>query len=265
MKPIFVDAIGLVSPGLPSWQEGRKVLQGEAAFIPESLPRYNPLLLPPNERRRATDLVRLAFQTCEDALNKNEVATNQLASLFATSAGDYQIVDQICRALTSSDRAVSPTQFHNSVHNSAAGYWSIATSSKAPSTSLSCFDFTFSAGLIEAVTFAIVEERAILLVVYDARPPSPLLEKRPIAISFGIALLLSPQQTTCSVAMLSLNLKMGQYKESLALNGDLEAIRLYNPAARSIPLLELLALKKSDMLVLQTASSQFLTLDVSPC
>src|SRR5690606_40428753 len=84
---------------------------------------------------------------CEDLLRDNPVSIRRCAAVFASSGGDYPIIDQICKALCEPERLVSPTQFHNSVHNSAAGYWSIATGSRAPSTSISAFDDTFAAGL----------------------------------------------------------------------------------------------------------------------
>ena len=49
------------------------------------------------------------------------------------------------------DQPVSPTQFHNSVHNTAAGYWSIATGSQQPTTCLACHDATAAAALLKAM------------------------------------------------------------------------------------------------------------------
>ena len=48
------------------------------------------------------------------------------------------------------ERELSPTRFHNSVHNAPAGYWSIATQSREPSTSLCRDDESFQAALLEA-------------------------------------------------------------------------------------------------------------------
>jgi hypothetical protein len=262
VKPVYIDTIGLVAPGLPSWQEGSKVLTGETSFLPEPLERYKPQLLPPNERRRATNLIRLAFQAGEDAIAEKDLALNTLATVFASSGGDYEIIDKICRALTSQERAVSPTQFHNSVHNSAAGYWSIGTGSQAPSISLSGFDFSFATGLLEAVMLATVEELPTLLVVYDIRPPSPLYEKRPIAASFAMAMLLSPQKTGLSSAQLNLRLDSATEPESHAYSNELESVRIANPAARAIPLLELLAQQQNGSLRFSLPGSQSLIVGV---
>jgi hypothetical protein len=184
---VFVDAIGLAAPGLPDWKNSVPVLRGDVEYQPVELERYKPEHLPANERRRATDLVRMAFRVCEDMLNQRAVSLTECAAVFASSGGDYPIIDQICTALCAPERMVSPTQFHNSVHNSAAGYWSIATASRAPSTSISAYDDSFMAGLVEAASLCAVERLSVILAVYDIKPPEPLQSKRPITQDFGVA------------------------------------------------------------------------------
>jgi hypothetical protein len=95
---------------------------------------------------------------------------------------------------------ISPTRFHNSVHNAAAGYWSIATRSKAASNSLCGFDVSFAAGLLEAVTQVVVDQTRVLLVAYDAQYPPPLFVKRPIPEAFGVAFVLAPVTTSSRAA-----------------------------------------------------------------
>ena len=66
-----------------------------------------------------------------------------------SSDGDGEIVHRLCTALASPAAEVSPTDFHNSVHNAATGYWSIGAHSSAPSTALCAYDGSFAAGLLE--------------------------------------------------------------------------------------------------------------------
>ena len=91
----------------------------------------------------------------------------------------------------SSERLISPTRFHNSVHNAAAGYWSIAYGCTEASTSLCAGDASFGAGLLEALAQLAAVAPAVLLLAYDADYPPPLHAKRPIADAFGVALLLT--------------------------------------------------------------------------
>ena len=74
-------------------------------------------------------------------------------SVFASSGGDYPIIDAICMGLSPRQRYF-PTQFHNSVHNAVAGYWSIATGAQSASSSISAFQDTFAAGIFEAAVLA---------------------------------------------------------------------------------------------------------------
>ena len=92
------------------------------------------------------------------------------------------------------------------MHNAPAGYWSIATRSMAPSTSLCAYDGSFVAGLLEACALARARGEAVLLIAYDAPYPEPLRAKRPVPDAFGAALLLSPAAGAGSLAMIELSL-----------------------------------------------------------
>ncbi|MEJ2417949.1 MAG: beta-ketoacyl synthase chain length factor [Exilibacterium sp.] len=261
---LSIESVAVAGPGLASWPQSRSVLSGSIPYTHSDLERYKPHMLPANERRRATDLIRLAFRVCEQVVDKSPVPVSQLAAVFASSGGDYQIVDQICRTLATPERAVSPTQFHNSVHNSAAGYWSIATGSQAPSVSLSAYDATFASGLLEAGMLSRVENLPTLLAVYDSKPPAPLQRKRSIDAPFGVAFLLTPEPTPGSLAQLSLKRVPDRVQEDSAHSPELEAMRLKNPAARVLPLLELLAKNESGCCRLNLPGSQHIAIDLEP-
>lgn len=264
MLECYLNAIGLAAPGLPNWQASTAVLQGQTAYEPAPLEKYKPELLPANERRRATELVRMAFRVCEELMAASAIPMADCASVFASSGGDYPIIDQICRSLCESERLVSPTQFHNSVHNSAAGYWSIATGSRQPSTSLSAYDDSFAVGLLEAMCLCQQEQLPTLLAVYDIQPPYPLGGKRLIPVEFGVALLLTPTASEQSIARLQLQ-PTDTTAPSTPAQPALEALRRANPAARSLPLLELVAQGKSGTLIFACPHQSSLQLEVQPC
>ena len=264
MLECYLTAIGLAAPGLSNWPASTAVLQGQAAYQPIPLEKYKPELLPANERRRATELVRMAFRVGEELMATSAIPMAECASVFASSGGDYPIIDQICRSLCEPERLVSPTQFHNSVHNSAAGYWSIATGSRQPSTSLSAYDDSFAAGLLEAMCLCQQEQLPTLLVVYDIRPPYPLGGKRLIPVEFGVALLLTPAASEHSLARLQLQ-PTASTAPSTPAQPELEPLRLANPAARSLPLLELIAQGKSGSLLFACNNQQSLQVDVELC
>lgn len=245
---VTVKSIGLAAEGLSNWQQAISVLSGEQPYQPEEMPRYAPNLLPPNERRRATQIGRLAFQSAEEAIGRINGAASELASVFACSGGDTYIVSSICSALATDERLVSPTLFHNSVHNAPSGYWSIATQSHGASTSLSAFDGSFVMGLLEAVTLACCEGQDVLLVSYDGPVSAPLDAKRPVHRPFTSAMVLSTEAQGASY-LLHIDTRSPAPLSKME-NPELEALRLDNPSARALPLLSLMARQQPGTVVL---------------
>ena len=89
-----------------------------------ALPR--PSALPPPSAvapAQRSARARVATAACEAAQRDAAVA----ATVFTSSGGDGDNCHAICETLATTDRLISPTRFHNSVHNAPAGYWSIAT------------------------------------------------------------------------------------------------------------------------------------------
>ena len=86
---------------------------------------------------------------------------------------------------------MSPTRFHNSVHNAAAGYWTIGAGCHAPATAVSSFDASFAQGLLEALAQLQAGAEAVLLVAYDAPSAGPLARVSPSEGLLGAALVLA--------------------------------------------------------------------------
>ncbi|MES1196407.1 MAG: beta-ketoacyl synthase chain length factor [Steroidobacter sp.] len=235
----YIHAISFVAPGLPDWQSTRTVLRGEAGYQPAELATYQPDLLPPNERRRASSTVRMAFRIAEALTRNASVNADKLACVFSSSDGDLAIAQRICNALSETARLVSPTDFHNSVHNAPAGYWSIAANAKGPSTAIAAFDYSFAAGLLEAHGMVQVEQQPTLLAVYDVPAPMPLHASRPLSIAAGVGLLLTPDPVPDTMG--SIQIAIGNGIGAKCSNPALETLRWNNPAARALPLLQAIA------------------------
>lgn len=238
-----VAGIGLAGPGLRDWRQGAAMLRGEQAYEPQPWERYKPERLPANERRRATSLVRLAFQACEQAVTDWSGEASALASVFASSGGDMDISTRLCAMLAQGDGSISPTQFHNSVHNAAAGYWSIATAARGPSCSLSGHDATAAAGLVEALSLVVHEAQPVLLAVYDIPTPPPLHAKRPISEPLAWALVLLPAAMNAQGSLLraELDAQVLPAADQPAFDGKLGDLQAAHPAGRGLPLLQVLA------------------------
>lgn len=200
MMRAFVDGMALWSPRLPSWELAAPVLRGEQALPEVSLPRPAPTLLPPNERRRAPDTVAVALEVAARACAGAGVDRTRVASVFTSTHGDLAITHYMCETLASTPDLISPTKFHNSVHNAPAGYWSIATGCMAPYTALSAWSRSFAAGLVEAFTQLASEGEPVLCVAYDIEAVGPLAS---VAQSRGVvacALVLAPKSSASSIA-----------------------------------------------------------------
>src|SRR5215813_2445524 len=140
-----IEGIGLLGPGLADWTAFLAVLEGRAPYIrqPTALPA--PQGLPPAERRRTGRVVKLALAVGLEATSRAGLDPASLPAVFASSGGDGHNCHEICQALSLEERLISPTRFHNSVHNAAAGYWSIATGSQIASNAICAFDASFAA------------------------------------------------------------------------------------------------------------------------
>ena len=246
---IFVDGIGLLGPGLASWDHGRKVLTGSSILIlaPTQLPPA--AALPAAERRRVGVTIKLSMATGFEAAQNAGADPARLATVFSSTEGDCDNYHAILETLASDDRAISPTRFHNSVHNAASGYWSIATSCMESSSSLCAYDATFAAGLLEATTQALFSGKPCLLLAYDTTFPEPLYTLRPIPYAMGVAMVLNPIKTPAAKSLLTLDLCTSA--ATTMPEADLEALRTSIPAARSLPLLQLLAKKTSGSVVIE--------------
>lgn len=260
MITVRVLSVGLSAPGLPAWSEGAAVLRGERPYVPEAQAPYAPNLLPPNERRRATASVRQAFRAGEEAITGRDAAT--LATVFTSSDGDLSILNRICTALTTDERVVSPTDFHNSVHNAAAGYWGIATGSRAPSTTLAGYDGSFALGLLEAGTQVVTERHPVLLVAFDVPAPEPMRQVRTHDSIASCALWLLPTDAPGAESAVRLQLALTGEPETALGDAALEAARRGNPALRALPLLQLLAHGRSGRVVLPAAGAQQLAVSL---
>jgi hypothetical protein len=259
----YVEGVGLLGPGFGDWPRAVPILAGVEAYVTQAtvIPMLD--VLPPAERRRSGRVVRIALAVGLEATSSAREGSAILPSVFSSSGGDGQNCHQLCEVLATGDRHVSPTLFHNSVHNAVAGYWSIATGAKAPSTVLCAYDASFAAGLLEAMTQVVVDKAAVLLVAYDVQYPEPLHSKRPIADAFAVALVLSPESCASSIARLTVELTDSPADRMP--EGQLEALRTAVPAARSLPLLRQLARREKSRVTIEYLDTRRVAVGVAPC
>lgn len=259
----YIEGIGLLGPGLTNWSTAREILSGKQPYISLKTAIPVPELLPAAERRRASDIVKLTLATSVEAIATAGLEAASLPSVFSFSNGDGINCHTICEMLASDDRQISPTRFHNSVHNAAAGYWSIANGAMATSSVLCAFDASFSAGLLDAMAQVVVDETPCILMASDTPYPEPMFSKRPIPDNFGIALVLAPQSSSKTIAKISVSITNdAAHKFS---DAALEVLRMAIPAARGLPLLQAIAQQKNQRVILDYLDDTRLAIEVTPC
>jgi len=226
---LWAEGRGTWADACELWrQEGRARSAGGDTGAASAKPQAT--LLPAAERRRAPTTVSLALDVADQAcrmafLPANESAgvmadrapaliaastggqpvppssTHQpppqravqgLRSVFCSSLGDMAITDYLCRTLAESPEHLSPTKFHHSVHNAAAGYWTMAVGNMQASTAMAGGATSFAQALLEAAAQAECTQQPVLLVAYDMASPWPLAPITGSTAMLGLALVLAP-------------------------------------------------------------------------
>lgn len=260
MKPIYINTLSIAAPSLIGLDQAIPVLTGKAQWQTSEFPKLIPQLLPANERRRITSYIKLALHVADEA----NIADKALPAVFASSNGDFYITDHICRTLSMDAKHISPTQFHNSVHNAPSGYWAIAAKSPAASTSISTGDSSFSSGLLEAVTQVLCQKEDVLFVAYDYPAIEPPLNKfSGVTEAFATAFVLSLNKSENSYGAIKLDVTNESSEKSQCVNASLNALQNSNPIAEALPLLEALCLKNTTTVLLPHLNNAKLKIEVS--
>jgi hypothetical protein len=238
-----IEAVGVLGPGMDDWEQARPLLAGVAPWHAAATRIPLPAALPAAERRRSGLATRTALAVAQQALRAATTPVGGMATVFTSSGGDGVNCHEICAALATPDRVISPTRFHNSVHNAPSGYWSISTGAMAASTVLCAHDGSFAAGLLEALTQVAASGQPVLLLAYDTRYPEPLFGLRPIPDAFGVGLLLTPAPPAAGRPCITLDPATGltDLAADTCPDPGMEQLRAAIPAARCLPLLHALA------------------------
>ena len=265
LAPVVVEGIAFWAARLPGWEVARAVIRGEATPPEATLKRPAPALLAPTERRRAPDTVAVALEVAARACAAAQRVPSELPSVFASTHGDLAISDYMCATLAQTPLLLSPTKFHNSVHNAAAGYWSIGTGSYAPYTAISAYRYTFAAGLLETLAQVVSEGRPILLVAFDIESTGALATMAASRGVLGVALVIAPdaagrgncQRLRCQVEGAAAPVLTPATSAAASVVAE-------NALAPCLPLVEALAADQPGEVVLALGHRQSLRVAVSP-
>ena len=246
-KELQCKVVGLGAWGsyFASWDELKDLFEGST--VPENKNKGpKPSVIPANERRRAPLPVRLAVESSWQATQSANVAADSLRCVFVSGLGDTDLTDYMCKTLASEHKELSPTKFHNSVHNAPAGYWTISTKNMFAANSVAGYEQSVSLTLLEAMVQCESENVPIMVTFYDA-PVSEIL--RPLLVNqeaFAFSVIVYPQ--SYDIDGLSLKAKVDgltlkQWPELTTSNTYIKALYSDNPSAKILCLAELFANK----------------------
>ena len=175
----------------PDWP-GAQALLRERSALPEPAATWPaPQWLQGAERRRAAPLVAISLEVARQAFAGTGLAPADAQAIFASSHGDVSVTDALCQTLAHDPALLSPTRFHHSVHNAAAGYWGIATGNTRAAIALAAHRYTLGAALLETTLCVGTGTPAALMVSADLKPPSPMDSLAPASCSTALALVLT--------------------------------------------------------------------------
>jgi hypothetical protein len=208
-------------------------------------------------------VIRLSLGLGLEAVAHAGADAANLVTVFSASGADGHNCHALCEQLATDDRQISPTRFHNSVHNAAAGYWGIATRCRAACQVICAHDASFGAGLLDALGQVLMDGQPVLLIAYDSEYPEPLHALRDTPDCGGVALLLGPQRNANSLA--SITVRPSDQAAQPLQDPALEQLRQAIPALRALPLLQRLALRQAGSVVLDYLAPMQLEVDLTPC
>lgn len=230
----YLQAVNTIGPGFKSWENFCDYIKdGTESDTSFSLPHigFSALI-----KRRTTDVIRLALSAGLAICDADNDAFGDVASVFATSQGDTDIMNYLGNTLATEPALLSPTKFHNSLHNAPSGYWNMLQNNQQSTTVITAGLYTFAVGLLEAVTFCLLEQQRVLLVIYDKAVDNELKTYIPIQHSFAAALLLSPQSDEHAIA--SINVEITSHSNATQIElPELNKLMQNNPSAKGLPLL----------------------------
>ncbi len=186
-----LHAAAVLAPGLGSLADLLTVCRsGRPPDSSATLALPSPAALPANERRRASQVVRLTLECIDQVLRHSLFPPESLRSVFATDEGTGEVCQLMLDAVACTGR-VSPLVFPNSVQNAPSGYFAIAWRNQQPATVVSLGLESAACGLLCAVTEARASGQPVLFVAYDPVMTSPLDECLPVTEPTATAWILS--------------------------------------------------------------------------
>ena len=186
MNAIYLRGTGLFTPRFASPEAWCRGEPNPEAQLAEAKMLEGPL------KRRASPLTRISVEVFDQATRRAGVDPFAIPTIWATAHGEHGTAIKLLKMMLRGDGKVSPTHFHNSVHNTASGYASIAGGNPAASTTLAGGPELVASSLLEAFCHLASGTREIAVVVADEPLHDPF-ERSDMQAPLGLAFCFSSQ------------------------------------------------------------------------
>lgn len=187
MTAVYVHGLGFWSAGFPNVERFCAGREEPEASRPDAALLEGPL------KRRATPLTRLGVEVLGQAARHAGTELSSLSSVWATAHGEHSPAIDLLGMMHRGEGRLSPTKFHNSVHNTPSGYASIATGNRSVSTTLTGGPELVAATIIESIALLRANGGAVAAIMAD-EPLLPPFERKEVTSSLGVALVLAGER-----------------------------------------------------------------------
>lgn len=225
MKPVYINAVGLWSPGYASAEAWMKGASDDSVQEPRCQ------LVNARHLRYTSQLTRMSVAAFEQIIGDCRDELAELALVFASSFGEIQIAVKLLDMLAE-EGAPSPANFMNSVHNTVPGHLAIACKNQGMSTAIAAGPQTVSAAILECMTLLQQEAQRVALIVADESLPPPLGDVSPFG-PLAVAFLLQASPDGATLGCLR-NYRKSPEVAAIDIPGDLGP----NPCAPALGLLQ---------------------------
>lgn len=144
MKPAYLRGVGL-------WSQGYANAEAWSRGEPDGdLVAATPRMLEGPLRRRASPLTRISVEVFDQATTAAGIDPSAIPTIWATAHGEHGTAIKLLKMMLRGEGKVSPTHFHNSVHNTPSAYASIAGGNACASTTLTGGSELVASAILEA-------------------------------------------------------------------------------------------------------------------
>ena len=202
---------------------------GGAAFSEEAA-KPKAALLASRLRRRTAPLTKMSIDVIQAAAAEANADLAEATLVLSSGWGEMETTIALLGQLAEAEPQLSPTLFHNSVHNTATGYLSIAVGNRHGSTAIGAGGEGLASAMVEAFCSLAGAEGDVIVAVADEAIPAPFdgAGGEPIAVGLCLRPHDAPGGIVCE-------LSRGSLAESSVDRSVPDSLRA-NPSASVVPL-----------------------------